>query len=136
MKTRRVFLVVGVLFVIGMMWMARFVGTTTLLSLACEQDNKPLMRISIFLGADIEAREDGRTALLYAIERNDIGIATHLLEIGANPNVAYPNGLTALEAAKEEGFSQMVALLKRFGARQVVRTIKPHLNGLSATGAL
>jgi ankyrin repeat protein len=68
--------------------------------------------------ADLEQRgEDGETALLIAIRQDNHRLATHLVNLGADVNVAAADGTTALELARELNTPELISLLERFGAR-------------------
>jgi tetratricopeptide (TPR) repeat protein len=65
----------------------------------------------------LDARvDDGSTALLVAVNKNDTVAVKSLLEMGANPNVADHNGWTPLLSAADEGNEENVRLLLARGA--------------------
>ena len=64
-------------------------------------------------GADVNAQnDDGVTPLHFAALLNKPDIARLLLEHGANPNLANNEGETPLDWARNEGYSEIVAMLE------------------------
>lgn len=60
-----------------------------------------------------------RTALVASVLEGHVDIARQLLASGADPNrVSWMDDLSPLEAARRIGHSEMLALLRRFGARE------------------
>jgi Ankyrin repeats (3 copies) len=67
---------------------------------------------------NIDSRDSlGRTALMLATLRGQIGTATALLGHGADPNAADARGTTPLEAARAGDHPDIAAALERYGAR-------------------
>ncbi len=52
-----------------------------------------------------------KTALHYAVEKNNIEVCKVLLENGANPSIADKRGLTCLHYAARYGYKNIVNLL-------------------------
>lgn len=94
------------------------VGVNAVFWIAYSNQNSNLIKLSAKLGADINGRDNGRTALIYAVEANEIQIVQTLLELGADPNISYPDGVTPLEAAEGENFNQVANLLLKYGAKR------------------
>ncbi len=70
-------------------------------------------------GADAAARDhDGKTALMYSVERSDfIETTSALLKLSADLSVRSKTGKTALCFAAENHNSEGIRLLKQAGAR-------------------
>lgn len=62
--------------------------------------------------ARIASYFDNSTALIRAAEHNKIEAVRTLLKAGANPTIANAKGKTALDIAKENGYTEIVKLLK------------------------
>jgi len=63
-------------------------------------------------GAEINALgEDGKTALMHAVEQNSTQVVNLLLEADANVSIKSKNGKTALEMAEEMGDREEIVLL-------------------------
>ncbi|HEX7492491.1 MAG TPA: ankyrin repeat domain-containing protein [Candidatus Limnocylindrales bacterium] len=58
----------------------------------------------------------GRTLLHYAALSDDLGAATHLVDLGADPNAADQAGFTPLHFAAQEGSLTVAGLLLELGA--------------------
>lgn len=68
-------------------------------------------------GANTEVRDDnGDTPLLLAIRGGHLRLARHLVDRGADVNVRDGSGHAAVVLARSLGQTEMVALLKRYGA--------------------
>jgi len=52
-----------------------------------------------------------------AAHENHLDIVEALLTAGADPNIKARHGMTALKAAKEMGFGEIVERLKKAGAK-------------------
>lgn len=66
----------------------------------------------------VNARDlNGKTALIVAIENRDTDWAGHLLQQGADPNLAMRDGETPLIAAAKLGLVDVVGWLIKLGAR-------------------
>ncbi len=102
----------------------------TLLHEAAVKDYK-LAELLVKKGADINRKDyKGRTPLHEAVRANRIKIAVLLLQKGAEVNsrtsakfkdlnsIVYPEKCTPLKIASLSGFSRMVHVLKKFGARE------------------
>jgi ankyrin repeat protein len=81
-------------------------GTTPLLC-AAEAGRKDMIALLLEHGANLEAadhgewQECGRTALHFAVEREDLGLIEWLLEKGADPEAARSDGYTTLDVAED-----------------------------------
>ena len=60
--------------------------------------------------------QNGYTPLHIAAKKNQMDIATSLLEYGARSNAESKNGFTPLHLASQEGHTDMVSLLLESGA--------------------
>lgn len=72
-----------------------------------------LARLLIARGADVNRVDGGMTPLLYAasIDHGDSAIVDLLLKAGARPDVRGPDGLTALDLARQRNHLHLVASL-------------------------
>lgn len=69
-------------------------------------------------GAAVDAQDDfGKTALMFATEKEDSEIIKLLLRKGADVSVSNAKTVTATEIARERGHASIIKLLSR--ARQV-----------------
>ncbi len=68
-------------------------------------------------GADINATDNDRTALMFAVENLNHETAETLLDKGANPNLVNDNGDTALMLAADRNDPKLVRLLLSHGAK-------------------
>ena len=81
--------------------------------------DRDTVRFLIERGADTEYRDaDGDTPLLIAIRQDNHRLANRLVARGADVNVRGSDGRSALTVAKALGFSELVSLLQRQGARE------------------
>ena len=91
----------------------------TLLLEAARHDSqdRDVVRWLVGHGADLEHRDDsGDTALLIAVRRGNHRLARHLVDQGADVNVRDAQGHSALGIAGELGYTEIVSLLRRYGA--------------------
>ena len=65
----------------------------------------------------MEDKERGRTALMFAVEANEIETVRTLLDLGANPNTGNSEGITPLAVAEGEDFFEIAKLLKEHGGK-------------------
>jgi len=65
---------------------------------------------------NINANSDSGTALMAAVFKNDIDISKMLLDLGADPNIADPNGTVALHYATRLSNEGIIKLLVAYGA--------------------
>lgn len=80
--------------------------------------DRDIVRFLIARGADTERRNDnGDTPLLLAIRQRNHRLAAHLVDQGADVNVATPAGVSALALARELQLPELISLLERQGAR-------------------
>jgi hypothetical protein len=90
---------------------AACIKTTPLMQAAMDGDRNA-MRSLLDSGVNVnEKNERGDTALLWAVNRQSIDLATLLLERGADPNVQESHGVTPLMLAANMGQMPMVSLL-------------------------
>ncbi|MCB1772717.1 MAG: ankyrin repeat domain-containing protein [Gammaproteobacteria bacterium] len=79
--------------------------------------DRDTVRFLVERGADTEHRDDsGDTALLIAIRQDNHRLATHLVNLGADVNVATRDGQSALALARSLKLGELVSLLQRQGA--------------------
>lgn len=67
-------------------------------------------------GADPDAADGHKKALLNAVDSGDLAVAFALLKAGANPNTRSALGFTPVMFAADRGDANMIELLHRFGA--------------------
>lgn len=65
----------------------------------------------------LPTRQNGYTPLHIAAKKNQMDIATTLLQYGAETNILTRQGVTPLHLASQEGHSEMAALLLQKGAQ-------------------
>jgi serine/threonine-protein phosphatase 6 regulatory ankyrin repeat subunit B len=96
-------------------------NNTTALMYAVEGD-RTLESVKALVegGADVNARHGGwgYSALSRAGRYNGKRIVAYLIERGADVNIAGSNGATPLAWAKQDGNEELVALLRRAGAKE------------------
>jgi CDP-diacylglycerol--serine O-phosphatidyltransferase len=93
-------------------------GGRTLLMLAIEEANLPVIELLVARGANLEARdEQGHTALTLAVEMAFPEAVEVLLAAGADPNVYDLSGMTPIDLAEEHLAHDIAALLLRYGAK-------------------
>jgi uncharacterized protein len=96
----------------------RIKGVTPLMANAA-QGSITEVNTLIEQGADLNAKdENGRTALMYAVEQNRTEAAQTLLAKGADVNAQDKFGMTSLKKAKQFGYKDTIAVLKRAGAAE------------------
>lgn len=79
--------------------------------------DRDIVRFLIERGADTEQRNTaGDTPLLIAIRQDNHRLATHLVNEGADVNVATPAGESALDLARSLRVTELIHLLERSGA--------------------
>ena len=80
--------------------------------------DRDIVRFLVEHGADTEGRNAaGDTPLLMAIRQDNHRLATHLVNQGADVNVATRDGESALALARELKLGELVSLLQRQGAQ-------------------
>ena len=80
-------------------------------------------------GADVNARDNqGRTALMYAVDKGYVLLVEPLLAAQADPNVRAPDGATALFIAAVHGHSEIITMLMKAGADPTIKG--PKIKGL------
>jgi ankyrin repeat protein len=94
-------------------------GRTPLMEAAISNHLKVAEKL-IERGADINARASffGSTPLMFAAGSGSLKIVKLLLEKGADVNVTNDKGYTALDAAEEEFHKDVIAVLKKAGAKK------------------
>jgi ankyrin repeat protein len=97
-------------------------GRTPLMEAAASGQTDTALKL-IEKGADINARDAfyGSTALMFAAGQGATKIVKALLEKGAEVNATNNKGYTALDAAEEEFRKDVIALLKKAGAKNSER---------------
>ncbi len=85
-------------------------GGATLLHLASQFGHELLAYMLVAMyGARVDlADASGRTALHWAAQNGEVGVASQLLLAGADTTLCDLDGLTALDIARSEGFSAVV----------------------------
>jgi uncharacterized protein len=84
---------------------------------SARNDDKDSVAALVQQGADVNAREeDGTTALAWAANHSNVGIAELLLSKGANPNLTNGLGIGPLSLAITNGSSQIIQMLLGKGA--------------------
>lgn len=84
---------------------------------AVQGGDRELVASFIKAGIDINAKEeDGRTALLIAVEKRDAGMAALLADNGADVNARDVDGYTALMYVAYKGNLELAELLLNHGA--------------------
>lgn len=85
---------------------------------AVERNLAGVVGVLIRHGADVNLRDnDGRTALSWATQRNNVEVARMVLETGnCDLSSRTTKGATALQLAKEKNHVDLVKLLTRYGA--------------------
>ena len=113
MKKKLIFSAVGLLLLIVL----SKATIDIVFSTACAEQNTRVIKNMVALGANMEDKERGRTALMFAVEANEIETARTLLDLGANPNAENTEGITPLAVAEGEGFSEIAKLLREHGGK-------------------
>jgi ankyrin repeat protein len=87
--------------------------------------HKDVVELLLAKGADIKARADddqrgagGWTSLHAAARYNRKSVAEVLISNGADINAKTKDGGTALSLAKDRGYTDIVELLKKHGAKE------------------
>lgn len=89
----------------------------TILMLATQANQIPVMEVLVGKGAGLEVRDkDGNTPLFQAVISEKRDAARFLLEKGADVNTRLSNGKTPLMTAAETGTKEMIKLLLDHGA--------------------
>jgi ankyrin repeat protein len=80
---------------------------------AAERGDATAASLAIRAGASLEARDErGRTPLLLAVTEERLAVARLLVYLGADPQIADRNGVTALEHATRPGHDEVARILK------------------------
>jgi uncharacterized protein len=95
---------------------AKNVAGYTPLILACYRGNVAVAEYLAPKVADINANSSSGTALASTAVKGDVALSKLLLQNGANPNIADPNGVTPLIYAVQFEFKDLVALLLQYKA--------------------
>ncbi len=62
----------------------------------------------------VDTENEGATPLMFAVMANNSKMVKYLLEHGADPNIKTKKGETALSLAQQEGFTEIIELLKQY----------------------
>lgn len=109
-------LVVILLAFVVLVFIYKFV-VNSWLSAASEKPDVHTMKILISIGANVDARDNERTPLMYAVEKGNLKSVEALLDVGANSNAEYTDtGTTVLMAAVGEGYNDVAQALIEKGA--------------------
>lgn len=83
-------------------------------------------------GADVNAMDGqhGMTALVWAVGKGHAEVVAFLLEKGANPNAAIPNGPPALQIAIDQNKPEIAQMLEKAGAVFAAQQEGPSPEGL------
>jgi len=86
----------------------------TALHLAVQRGNADAVRCLLSAGADVDVADTryGRTALYYAVERNDLAVTELLVSYGANPALVTSSGPTVSAARARNCSTDMPKLLQ------------------------
>jgi len=98
---------------------ARNITGSTPLHVACRAGNKAIVELLIGGKAEVNAKaedDEQETALHIAVRRNDAELAQLLLENKADIQAKLQNGQTPMDLARKNGRSNMLRLLRKFGA--------------------
>ncbi|MFH1422386.1 MAG: ankyrin repeat domain-containing protein [Planctomycetota bacterium] len=88
----------------------------TALMVAAGEKSREIVQLLIDSGADVNKQsKKGLTALIASVSNNYLTIAEILLKMGADINLNM-NGITSLSIAENNGYKEMVALLKKYNA--------------------
>jgi uncharacterized protein len=80
---------------------------------AAESGDATAAALAIRADASLEARDErGRTPLLLAVTEDRLAVARLLVYLGADPQIADRNGVTALEHAKRRGHDDLARILE------------------------
>lgn len=82
--------------------------------------NPEVVKILLQKGADPNQDSGYNSPLMFAVEKRDREMVRLLVNGGANINFINSRDMTALDIAKEKGFSEIAPLLLRLGAREKI----------------
>ena len=86
---------------------------TPLIEAAYENADSQLVQHLLDARAEVNAQDVwGRTALMGAAHKNNIEVATLLVQAGADKNLLNKDGKSALNIAEQHGYQEMIRLLK------------------------
>jgi len=90
----------------------------TALTQAAYQGSEAIIKVLLAKGVSPD-QPDGqhRTALLWAIKTANVSLVKLLLQHGANPNLADDGGLTPMKAARSRDDQEIIAVLRKAGAK-------------------
>jgi ankyrin repeat protein len=86
-------------------------GDSSCLMLAAQSGNGPAVAALVLAGARLDAEADGVTALMVAARAGETGIATLLLELGADPAIRC-GSFAAVDYARHGGHDELAGLLQ------------------------
>ena len=81
-----------------------------------------MVKLLLAAGADVNARNsdvlNGFTPLLAALNQGYAGAAKLLINVGADVNARTKSGETALMLARQKGYTDVVEILQKAGAKE------------------
>ena len=99
-----------------------FIGGSTALMASSENGEIDVVKYLIEQGADINATDDwDSSVLMWAVNGGDLETVEYLISKGANIDTETFDGAlvgTPLDIAKEEGYTDIVNLLIKYGATE------------------
>lgn len=100
-------------------WGADLTGDTApgLLRAAAGNNGVDMVKRLISLGIDVNAIDEGQTALNHACQYGHTEVARLLLEAGANPDIPDTSGVNGLVHAAEHGNVELLSLLIEYGTK-------------------
>ena len=88
-------------------------GETPLIQACCSPKSEEIAHALIRRNANLNLqREDGRTALMVAIQNKMVKVCEELLSAGADPNIPNVGGVLAIDIAAQLGLNQLVEVLR------------------------
>ncbi len=95
-----------------------YLGWTPVLA-AAAKGQLPMLKYLVDKGGDITYRHPitKLNSLMYAVLENNLVMAEYLLQKGADPTVKLKGDVSMVRAARDEGYTQMMELLLKNGAK-------------------
>lgn len=84
--------------------------------LAAREGNLSVVKALLSAGANVNVSQDGRSLLMHVVEGGDLLMAEVLLAAGADVSYEGPDGLTALDVARQNNNQELQMLLVQAGA--------------------